>query len=274
MSDYIINLLNKAGLTDAEGKVYLALLKNGSCSGYEASKLAGVPRSKIYNILESLATKGFALFTDGESGHHYAAVPVKEVSERIRHETEENLRDLDEELAGYEAKTDLDYIWHIREYKNVFAKCREIIRRTEEELLIQVWEEDLPQIEKDLKELEKKDVRMGLVFFGEEEKKLPFRQYCRHGMLEDKKKEMGGRFITLVSDNKEVVFGQIVEEHTAEVIWSQSKPMIAMAAECVRHDMYFYRSAGILKEEMQEKLGSDFHGVRDIFEEREDDREQ
>ena len=99
-------------------------------------------------------------------------------------------------------------------------RCREIIRRTEEELLLQVWEEDLPQIEKDLKELEEKDVRLGLVFFGEEEKKLPFRQYCRHGMLEDKKKEMGGRFITLVSDNKEVVFGQIVEEHTAEVIWS------------------------------------------------------
>ena len=78
---------------------------------------------------------------------------------------------------------------------------------------------------------------------------------------------MGGRFVTLVSDDTEVVFGQIVEEHTAEVIWTKSKPMIAMAAECVRHDFYFYKSAGIFKEEMQKELGSDFSGVRHIFEE-------
>lgn len=267
MSEYIINLLNKAGLTDAEGKVYLALLKNGSCSGYEASKLAGVPRSKIYNILENLGTKGFVLFTEGDAGNRYAAVPMKEVSVRIQHETQENLKELDKELEGYEAKTDLDYIWHIREYKNVFAKCREIIMRTEKELLVQIWEEDLEQIKSELTEIEGRGVRLGLVYFSEDDKDLPFKQYCRHGMLNDKREEMGGRFVTLVSDGNEVVFGQIVEEHTAEVIWTKSRPMIAMAAECVRHDMYFYKSAGIFKEEMQKELGSDFSGVRHIFEE-------
>ena len=54
-----IFLLNKIGLTDAEAKVYLTLLKNGSASGYEASKFSAVPRSKIYNVLESLVMKGF-----------------------------------------------------------------------------------------------------------------------------------------------------------------------------------------------------------------------
>ena len=71
--------------------------------------------------------------------------------------------------------------------------------------------------------------------------------------------------MTMVSDLEEAVFGQIVEEHTAEVIWTKSKPMVAMAAECVRHDFYFYKSAGVLKEEMQEKLGDDFSAVRKIF---------
>lgn len=265
MSDYIINLLNKSGLTDAEGKVYIALLKHGSCSGYEASKLAGVPRSKIYNLLENLQMKGFIVFSEGESGNRYGAVPMKEVGARIRHETDENLKELDRELASYHAKTDLDYIWHIREYNNVFAKCREIIQRTRKELLVQIWEEDYKQIETELRKLEESGIRLGVVYFSRQETELPFRQYCCHGMLEEKKAEMGGRFVTLVSDCQEVVFGQIVEAHTAEVIWSKSKPLIAMAAEYVRHDMYFYRSAGILKEEMQEKLGSDFHGVRDIF---------
>ena len=45
--DNELNLLNKIGLTDAEAKVYLTLSQNGSLTGYEASKIANVPRSKI-----------------------------------------------------------------------------------------------------------------------------------------------------------------------------------------------------------------------------------
>lgn len=84
-------------------------------------------------------------------------------------------------------------------------------------------------------------------------------------MLTEKREEMGGRFITLVSDEKEVVFGQILSENVAEVIWTQSKPMIAMAAECVRHDMYFYKNAGRFKEAMQEEFGKDYIKIREIF---------
>ena len=51
-------LLSKIGLTDAESKVYLTLLQQGNLSGYETSKLAGISRSKVYNILENLTQKG------------------------------------------------------------------------------------------------------------------------------------------------------------------------------------------------------------------------
>lgn len=264
-TEYILNLLHKTGLTEAEAKVYLALLKKGSGSGYEASKQAGVPRSKIYNMLESMVIKGFVLYTEAESGNRYAAVPMEEIAERIQWETQETLEELKKELQDYEGTTDLEHIWHIREYGNVFAKCREVIKRTKRELLLQIWDEDLGQVQKELEELEKQGIRVGLVLFSEEDKELSFRNFCRHGMLEEKREEMGGRFVTLVSDLEEAVFGQIVEEHTAEVIWTKSKPMVAMAAECVRHDFYFYRSAGVLKEEMQEKLGYNFSGARKIF---------
>ena len=59
--DNELNLLNKIGLTDAEAKVYLTLSQNGSLTGYEASKIANVPRSKIYNILQSLIDKGYSI---------------------------------------------------------------------------------------------------------------------------------------------------------------------------------------------------------------------
>ena len=123
-----IPLLNKIGLTEAESKTYLSLLRYGSSSGYEVSKVSGVPRSKIYNILETLVTKGFVRFTEGEGTNQYLAVPIEEVSERIQKETKDTLEELTAQLKEYQTSTDLEYIWHIREYKNVFAKCRNIIR--------------------------------------------------------------------------------------------------------------------------------------------------
>lgn len=266
MVDNEIILLNKIGLTDAEAKVYLALLRYGSTSGYEASKLSSVARSKIYNILESLVSKGFILYTEQENNNRYAAVPIDEIAQKVKHETEDVLDNLTERLKEYPAKTDLDYIWHIRQNSNVFAKCREIIKKTKSELLMQIWEEDLPNVLKDIQELEKQDIRMGIIYFSNnEDSEVPLKKYCRHGLVDEKRKEMGGRWITLVSDMKEVVFGQILSNSMAEVIWTESKPMIALAAECVRHDMYFYKSAGIFQEVMQRELGKDYEKIRDIF---------
>lgn len=259
-----ISLLNKIGLTDAEAKVYLTLLKRGSLSGYETSKLSAVPRSKIYNILESLVMKGFILYSEEENANRYAAVPMEEISERVRHDTDVTLGELKTQLQDYRAQTDMDEFWRIREYENVLSKCRSILNTTEEELLLQIWAEDLPNLLPEIQQLEKRGVRLGIVYFGEEES-VPLMNYCRHGMLHEKKEEMGGRFLTLVSDNREVVFGQIISDAVSEVIWTKSKPMVAMAAECVRHDLYFYKGADMFKSEMQHELGEDFHKIREIF---------
>ncbi|MPM94620.1 hypothetical protein SDC9_141768 [bioreactor metagenome] len=86
-----------------------------------------------------------------------------------------------------------------------------------------------------------------------------------HGMGEEKKKEMGGRWITLVSDSKEVVFGQIISKSIAEVIWTENKPMVMLASEYVRHDVYFYKSANTLPNEMKQKFGDDLEKIREIF---------
>lgn len=264
--DNELQLLEKIGLTEAEAKVYMTLLQNGSLSGYEASKLAGVQRSKIYNLLESMKEKGFILYTEYENNNKYAAVPIKEIADRCKRETENTLDDLTERLSIYPQKTNLDYIWHIRNNENVFAKCREIIHNTEEELLVQIWTEDIPQVIGQLKLLEEKGIRMAVVVFSnDKELEVPLKKYYRHGMAEDKKEEMGGRWVTMVSDRKQVVFGQILSESIAEVIWSESGPIISLAAECVRHDVYFYKSAGKFQDVMQKEYGEDLEGIRDIF---------
>lgn len=266
MIDNKINLLNRIGLTDAEAKTYIALLQKGELSGYEASKVSAVPRSKIYNVLESLIYKGFVLFSEGLKGNRYMAVPMDEVSDKINYETSSTLKNLKEELKEWSAKTNLEYIWHIKEYSNVFTKCRKIIENTKEELFLQIWEEDLPEIIHELKILEEKKINLGVVYYSKTNKSIvPLKKYYPHGLAEEKYKEMGGRWITLVSDSREVIFGQILNNSTAEVIWTESPPMIFMAKEYVKHDIYFFKSAALFKDQMEKELGFEFNKIREIF---------
>lgn len=259
----MINKLNKIGLTDSEAKVYLTLLKSGPISGYEASKRSGVPRSKIYNVLESLTVKGFILYSEIDENFKYTAVPFVEISEKTKRETENVLNELEEELKDFDNDTELDYIWHIKKYNNIFAKCRTLINAAEEELLVQVWDEELSEIEEDLLDAEKNGIKLAVVYFSD--KKAAFKNYVNHGLKEQKIEEFGGRWIAIVADNKEAIFGQILNKNSAEVIWTKSKPMIAMAAEYVRHDMYFYNTAQALEELMKEKYGVEYKKIRDIF---------
>ena len=44
-----------------ETKVWLALLKKGVASAGEVAEASGIPRSRTYDVLESLEKKGFAI---------------------------------------------------------------------------------------------------------------------------------------------------------------------------------------------------------------------
>lgn len=259
-------LLNKLGLTDGEAKVYLTLLRNSSITGYEASKIAGVPRSKIYNLLETLIQKGFVLYTEKESSNKYEAVPIKQVISHISKDAQNTYDEITESLRGYEHKTNLDEIWHIRNRSNILSKCKEVIASSKEEVLIQVFEEELDEILPELLELQKQEKKIGLIVFSENKNlKLPIKKFYRHGLITEKIEEMGGRYINIVSDRNEVIFGQILGESVAEVIWTKSKPMVTLAAEYIKHDMYFYKMANSFQKSMEAEYGENMEGIRDIF---------
>ncbi|MFI3208989.1 MAG: helix-turn-helix domain-containing protein [Eubacteriales bacterium] len=261
-----ILLLNKIGLSDAESKVYLTLLQRGSLTGYEASKLAGIPRSKVYNILENLTQKGFILFAETENSNKYSALPIKQVVDKVQHETKGILSELDDRLGSFPITTNMDEIWHIKNKSNILTKCREMVLESKKELLLQIWEEDISFLLDALQEQEENELKMGIVVFsGNQNLELPLKKYSIHGMVEEKLSEMGGHWISVIADNQEVVFGQILCEDIAEVIWTKSRPMVFLASEYVKHDLYFYRSATLLKTEMEAAFGTDLEKIRDIF---------
>jgi sugar-specific transcriptional regulator TrmB len=78
-----LNKLKDFGLNSYEAKLWTALLSRGVATAGELSDIANVPRSRSYDVLESLERKGFVVMKLGKP-IKYIAVPPAEVLERVK----------------------------------------------------------------------------------------------------------------------------------------------------------------------------------------------
>ena len=84
-----LNKLRDFGLNTYESKLWTALLSRGISTAGELSDIANVPRSRSYDVLESLEKKGFIIMKIGKP-IKYIAVPPSEVLERVKRKIEED----------------------------------------------------------------------------------------------------------------------------------------------------------------------------------------
>ena len=83
-----LNKLKDFGLNTYESKLWAALLSRGVSTAGELSDIANVPRSRSYDVLESLERKGFIVMKLGKP-IKYVAVSPEEVLERLKKKTKE-----------------------------------------------------------------------------------------------------------------------------------------------------------------------------------------
>ncbi len=86
--DFLIKLKD-FGLNSYESKLWTALLSRGVSTAGELSDIANVPRSRSYDVLESLEKKGFIIMKVGKP-IKYIAVQPEEVVERIKKKIDED----------------------------------------------------------------------------------------------------------------------------------------------------------------------------------------
>jgi HTH-type transcriptional regulator, sugar sensing transcriptional regulator len=78
-----LNKLKDFGLNSYESKLWIALLSRGVSTAGELSDISNVPRSRAYDVLESLEKKGFIIVKVGKP-IKYLAVSPTEVIERVK----------------------------------------------------------------------------------------------------------------------------------------------------------------------------------------------
>jgi sugar-specific transcriptional regulator TrmB len=83
-----LNKLKEFGLNTYESKLWAALLSRGSSTAGELADISGVPRSRSYDVLESLEKKGFVGVKTGKP-IKYLAIPPNKVIEKVKENIKE-----------------------------------------------------------------------------------------------------------------------------------------------------------------------------------------
>ncbi|MBW3020657.1 hypothetical protein KY334_05145 [Candidatus Woesearchaeota archaeon] len=92
ISNELISKLKIFNLNSYESKIWLALLMKGSDSAGSLSELAGVPRSRCYDVLETLEKKGFIMMKVGKP-IKYISVAPSEVLDRLKQKYKQDFQE-------------------------------------------------------------------------------------------------------------------------------------------------------------------------------------
>jgi len=89
VSQQILDALKQIGLNLYERKLWVALISRGTSTAGELSSLAKVPHSRTYDVLESLAEKGFVMIQTAKPLKYVATAP-NEALERVKKKIKED----------------------------------------------------------------------------------------------------------------------------------------------------------------------------------------
>src|SRR3989338_1561883 len=108
--DFLNKLRQYFGLNLYEVRIWTALLSRGTSTAGELSDIGNVPRSRAYDVLESLEKKGFVVMKLGKPIKYMAVEPqevVHRVKKLIQENTEKRMKKLDS-LKGSDVLNELN----------------------------------------------------------------------------------------------------------------------------------------------------------------------
>jgi HTH-type transcriptional regulator, sugar sensing transcriptional regulator len=142
-----VEKLTRLGLTSYEAKAYLALTRRGSSTAAQVSRLAGVPRQRIYDVLATLVEKGLASSKPGRVVK-YAATAPELALERLLSDHRQQLTELEQSVSamveelqpafqeGQEQTDPLEYIEVLRDRRAVNERFDELQAGIKHEILV------------------------------------------------------------------------------------------------------------------------------------------
>jgi len=236
MNDNPIDKLVKIGFSEYEAKAYVALIRKSPITGYELSKLSGVPRSMIYEVAGKLTTRGAAMTLRTGGSAKYAPVPAAEFLDQLHREQKELICSLKDDLTALASVPDLEYVWNIEGHENIMAKSVEMVGQAKAQIYLALLPVTFSTLQPALEEAVRRGVRV--VIYTTADLVLPGGQVVVAHVSEETLGQARGLGLLLVIDGEEVLIGEWLTANQARASWTSSPLLVFIAEHHLRTDLY------------------------------------
>lgn len=222
-----------------ETKVWLALLSKGVTSAGQIAEISGVPRSRTYDVLESLEKKGFAIVKIGKPVKFVGVKPqlvIEKMKNNVRKEAHEKMLTL-KNLKSTEEFTKLEEIYKegknpisneefsaaLKGKSNISNYLRDVIENSEKEVTICSSVEDIQSKLKIFRQtfgiLKKRGIKVNIALSGDAD---AIKKVSALLGTKIKKVNLDAKFFLI--DRKEIVFYLSKDEDKNDnAIWINSE---------------------------------------------------
>jgi sugar-specific transcriptional regulator TrmB len=233
MKQDIVDSLCRLGFTNYEARAYVALLRAGSGTGYSIAKKSGIPSSKIYQVLLSLAKQG-AIIGDGAENNNYSAVSPDAVLNGIKNGIADEISTLEPALALLQCEPAEVNARVINNYEEALALIKTVVGSARKKLLLTAWAEDLEKLRPVLKTATEK-AKVFILHYGDFN--FPEGALFQHRRPDLVRKEIPGRLLLAVADNREAVICFFHQDGQVECISTSSRGITRIIADHIIHDI-------------------------------------
>ena len=201
-TETFISVLEEAGLSPYEARVYVTLLDLGTASATEIADESGIPGPRIYDILRSLADRG------------YAETYKQGTLQARAHDPTDVLEDLRERATQFEAAaTEVETRWEqpeltsnkasiVKRFQTVVDRAEQFIRESTNQVHLSATPTDIDQLEDALRAAHDRGVAIHLSVHTDADESPPPAERFEGICKEARHRSLPAPFLALIDRQK------------------------------------------------------------------------
>lgn len=233
----IINELQNLGFTKYESEIYTSLLQENPMTGYEISKLSGVPQSKVYENITRLLNDN-VIVSVGIEPIKYIPISPSELIKSKEEKFSNSINKLKNNLDNINKSQSLEYVLNIKGYKNILEKARQMINTAKDEIIISSDYEEFIGLKDELITASGKNITVEILLPDNREISEIDKIYIHGGTENTVENKKASKGIIMVVDNNEILTGNLSKGNEAISIWTKNSNIIYIGLQYIKHEIY------------------------------------
>jgi len=230
--------VKELGFTAYEAKAYISLLQNSPATRYELSKLSGVPRSAIYNVIHKLEEIG-AVSSVSTNPEKYVPLPPDKLFDLLEQQFFNRIKSAQDSLEDFEMDMEPDHLWNILGYENLIIKCKELIQQAKDSLYLSLWHREFELLREEILAASQRGVKIIIHSFTELDELRGIHFFCYH-LKESELEKFWTHKIILIVDKSEILMGEADTVQPKKTVWTNNRAMIDIALNHIILDITIF----------------------------------